>query len=115
VQGAGSTAFHYASDIRDDPLEEEDIRQFAIIRTPPSDSVALRYKWFFFDGCNSGRDYIQVFPHGTFCYTRDLSGDVRTTREFVRAVMRGDAPEDLVAALNHLYPTEINDFHKFGP
>jgi len=59
------------------------LRQFTLVKTSSSDLPPLRYSWFFFDACNSGRDYIEVFQHGTFFYTLDLAGDDETTKDFV--------------------------------
>ncbi len=101
VQGAGSNAYHYQSDIRSEPQDAPEIRQFALVHVSNSDLPVLRYKWFFFDACNTGRDYIEQFHHGAFFYTITLSGDFRSTKTFVEGIVNGKTPGDVAQALNH--------------
>ena len=64
VIGFGSAAYHYWSDIKDQMGDQPDLMPFTLVHTSSADLPPLRYTWFFFDGCNSGRDYIEVFQHG---------------------------------------------------
>lgn len=76
----------------------------------------LRYKWFFFDACNSGRDYVEVFEHGTFFHTNTLPGDLDTTKVFVEAIVEDKQLTDTVHDLNSLYDNApVNAVHEFNP
>jgi hypothetical protein len=116
VQGSGSTAYHFEADIRTEPEDPAQVRKFTLVRGSSSDLPVLRYKWFFFDACNSGRDYIEVFEHGTFFYTNTLSGDLDTTKVFVEAIVEDKQLTDTVRDLNSLYDNApVNAVHEFDP
>ena len=104
------------ADIRTELEDLPQVRNFALVKGSSSDLPVLRYKWFFFDACNSGRDYIEVFQHGSFFYTNTLSGDIDTTRVFVEAIVEGKQSTDSVRNLNSIYDNApVNAVHEFNP
>ena len=116
IQGNGSNAYHFEADIRTEPEDLPQVRKFALVKGSSSDLPVLRYKWFFFDACNSGRDYIEVFEHGSFFYTTTLSGDIDTTKIFVEAIVENKQSTDTVRDLNSVYDNRpVNDVYEFNP
>ena len=116
LHDTGSSAYHYESDLQEEAGDPPQIRQFTLVHTSSADLPTLRYKWFFFDACNSGRDYIEVLQHGSFFYTTDLSGAFETTRNFVQGIAENRSPSDIVAKLNTYYANpNTNAFHDFNP
>jgi alpha-tubulin suppressor-like RCC1 family protein len=116
VIGFGSAAYHYWSDVKDDPDEGSDLLPFTLVKTSGSDITRLQYAWFFFDACNSGRDYIEVFQHGTFFYTTSFSGAEETTTDFVKGIVDGQTPAQVTDQLNSRYSNQTtNAFYNFTP
>jgi len=83
--------------------------------TSGGDLPRLRYAWFSFDACNTGRDYIEVFQHGTYFYTIALSGAVETTADFIQALVEGQTPSQLKIHLNTRYSDPTNAYYQFVP
>jgi hypothetical protein len=100
VHGTGSTAYHYHYTFRDDPESPYQTLQFTLVRRSNLDLLPLRYKWFYFDACSTGRDYIEQFQHGAFFYTTDPYGNEASTKTFVKSIVEGRTETETVADID---------------
>jgi len=71
-----------------------------IVNAGAADLPVLRYDGFFYNACNSGRNFIEVFTHGTFIYTTDLCSSTTTSKIFVEKVIAGKTWDEVLAAIN---------------
>jgi hypothetical protein len=60
----------------------------------------LRYKHFFCNACNSGRDYIENFAHASFIYTKDTCEIQAATKIFVEEYLKKCTIAEVVQKLN---------------
>jgi hypothetical protein len=73
---------------------------YLIVNGGAADLPQLNYDTFFYNACNSGRDYIEVFTRGTLFYTGDLCSDARTSRTFVQSIIEGKRGATVLTAIN---------------
>ena len=70
--------------------QDGDVAPFVIVNLDNSVQPKFGYKVLFFDACNGARDYSEVFTHGCFISTTDLSRyDEKIVKAFVKTVMSG--------------------------
>jgi len=63
--------------------------KFLIVNAGAADLPSINYDTFFFNACNTGRDFMEVFNKGNYIYTTDESWSVDTSRAFVEAIIDG--------------------------
>jgi hypothetical protein len=73
---------------------------YLIVHAGAVDLPQLKYDTFFYNSCNSGRDYIEVFTHGTLFYTSDECSSNKTTQIFVKSIIDGKRGTDVLSAIN---------------
>jgi hypothetical protein len=71
-----------------------------IVNGGSADLLALAYDSFFYNSCNTGRDYIEVFTKGTFFYTGATCSDGESSREYVKAIIDGKRGAEVLQAVN---------------
>ncbi len=81
---------------------------YLIVKAGAADLPALNYDTFFFNVCDSGRDFMEVFNRGRLLYTNSLV-DINspTSKVFVENVINGKSWADVLAALN-----QVENLHK---
>lgn len=81
---------------------------YLIVKAEAADLPALNYDTFFFNECDSGRDFMEVFNRGRLLYTNSLV-DINspTSKVFVENVINGKSWADVLAALN-----QVENLHK---
>ena len=73
---------------------------YLIVNGGAADLPQLNYETFFYNACNSGRDYIEVFTRGTLFYTGDECSDARTSKTFVQSIIEGKRGAAVLTAIN---------------
>ena len=71
-----------------------------IVQAPSTDVPKLAYAKFFYNACNTGRDYIESFKHGDFIYTKDSCKVEKATKIFVQGIVEGKSNEQIMTELN---------------
>ena len=114
LQVEGPTAYHYTNTTTDFVDAPPETRNYTLVRSESSDLPVLKYKWFYFDACNSGRDYIENFEHGSFLYTIDVFGNTSSTKLFVEGIVNDQDEQQIVDAINRNDPDQaVNRFFPF--
>jgi hypothetical protein len=115
LQAEGSTAYHYTHTTRDFFDAPSETRNYTLVHSGLSDLPNLRYKWFYFDACNTGRDYIENFNHGSFFYTTDFYGNTSSTKLFVAGIVEGLEEQAIIDTINADEPEQaVNRFYPFN-
>ena len=71
-----------------------------IVQAPSTDVPTLGYAKFFYNACNTGRDYIESFKHGDFIYTKNSCKVEDATKIFVQGIVEGKSNEQIMTNLN---------------
>ncbi len=71
-----------------------------IVQAPSSDIPTLGYAKFFYNACNTGRDYFESFKHGDFIYTKDSCKVEKATKIFVQGVVEEKTNAQIMTDLN---------------
>ncbi len=71
-----------------------------IVQAPSTDVPTLGYAKFFYNACNTGRDYIESFKHGDFIYTKDSCKVEEATKIFVQGIIEGKSNTQIMTDLN---------------
>jgi hypothetical protein len=93
LRGSGYNRYHYNNEPSDRRL---------IVTAGKADLPALQYRSFYFNGCNSGLYYFEVFQRGVFIFTRGLVSSPRTTTAYVSGVIAGHSWARILRSLNEL-------------
>jgi hypothetical protein len=72
----------------------------AIVKAGKADLPVLAYKKFFYNACNTGRDYIENFDHETFLYTKKTCVIGDATKIFVEMYIKNHSVAEIVTELN---------------
>jgi hypothetical protein len=73
---------------------------YLIVNGGSADLPALKYDAFFYNSCNSGRDYIEVFTNKTFFHTVDECSSSQTSKIFIENVIAGKTWTEVLQAIN---------------
>jgi hypothetical protein len=71
-----------------------------IVQAPSTDVPTLGYAKFFYNACNTGRDYVESFTHGDFFYTKESCKVEDATKIFVQGIVEGESNEQIMTNLN---------------
>jgi hypothetical protein len=84
-----------------------------IVNAGKADLPALGYQAFFYNSCNTARDFGEVFQHGKFfCSNVSCYPDYGASVKFVEGLVTGKTWADILATLNQ---THANDPEFTGP
>lgn len=71
-----------------------------VVKTSGADLPTPAYKTFFYNACNSGRDYIESFKYGNFVYTKDTCRVENATTIFVQGILGKKPLRNIMEDLN---------------
>jgi hypothetical protein len=75
--------------------------EFLIVNAGKADLPVLGYKAFFYNSCNTARDYSEVFQHGKFfCSNVSCYPDLKASVKFVEGLIGGKTWEEILSAVN---------------
>ena len=115
LKGTGSDAYHYTNRSQDFAGAPPETRNYTLVKSGSADLPTLNYKWFYFDGCSSGRDYIENFRHGSFFYTTAAYGNTSSTKLFVQGILEGQNESEVRDAINdNDIDQRFNQFYPFN-
>ena len=73
---------------------------YLIVKAGTADLPTLKYDSYFYNSCNTGRDYIEVFTQGTMFYTGDECSSSDTTKIYVESIIAGKRGAQVLTAIN---------------
>lgn len=74
---------------------------YLIVNTGTSETRSLGYNTFYYNSCNSLRDFAEVFQHGTFIgSTSNAYPDAGTTSDFVNGLLTGKTTDQIMQNIN---------------
>jgi len=104
LKGSGLGRYHY---------NRNDNNKNLIVNAGKSDLPALGYQAFFYNSCNTARDFSEVFQHGKFfCSNVSCFPDYGASVAFVEGLIAGETWAEILESLND---THAGDNRIIGP
>jgi hypothetical protein len=98
--GAGGTFTKTGTGMGQKHFNRGAANHYLIVNGGPADLPALAYDSFFYNSCNTGRDYLEVFTRGTMFYTGDECSDGDSSKAFVESIIDGKRGAAVLQAIN---------------
>ena len=95
LSGTGYNRYHYEQAVGNNRI---------IVNGGDADKPTLQHQVFFYNGCFSGRLFLEPFQRGTFFYTESLCSSEFTTTEFVKGIIENKTWDDIKTSMNTYEP-----------